>query len=244
MNKPNPFLASNLLEQKNKAHARLKAAVFFSLSIGVVCLMSMLIQGCRKPQENVDVNADTNNAIMPTIDTNPPPIMDTNPPPYVPPVVDTNPPPVPVPPVVSGQEYTIVKGDTFASVAKKFSVSVKAIQDANPNVDPKKLKIGQKIQVPASTGSAAVAPTPMATPSVSGEQTYKVKSGDTLTKIAKAHDTTVKAIQSANNLTTTSIKVGQTLKIPMKASAPAPVEMTPAPSAPAPAPVAPMMTNQ
>ena len=61
-----------------------------------------------------------------------------------------------------------------------------------------------------------------------GGETYTVKSGDTLTKIAKAHGTTVKAIKAASNLTTDHIKVGQKLKIPAKAEAAAP--------APAPAP--------
>ena len=34
------------------------------------------------------------------------------------------------------------------------------------------------------------------------EQTYKVKSGDNLTSVAKQFHTTIKAIQSANSLTT------------------------------------------
>ena len=49
-----------------------------------------------------------------------------------------------------------------------------------------------------------------------GGETYIVKSGDTLTKIAKQYGTTVKAIEAENNLTTTRIKVGQKLKIPAK----------------------------
>jgi LysM repeat protein len=71
-----------------------------------------------------------------------------------------------------------------------------------------------------------------------GEEMYTVKSGDTLTKIAKAYGTTVKAIESENNLTTTEIKVGKKLKIPAKAAAaPAPEPVTaPAPVSPTPAP--------
>ena len=42
-----------------------------------------------------------------------------------------------------------------------------------------------------------------------GGETYTVKSGDTLTKIAKAHGTTVKAIKAENNLTTTTSKSGR-----------------------------------
>jgi LysM repeat protein len=62
-----------------------------------------------------------------------------------------------------------------------------------------------------------------------GGETYTVKSGDSLTKIAKAHGTTVKAIESENNLSTTKIKVGQKLKIPAKAEAAAPAAPAPVP---------------
>ena len=103
---------------------------------------------------------------------------------------------------------------------------------------PTKLHIGQKLVIPG--GSAALAPSAVAADSTgmsaSGE-TYVVKSGDNLTKIAKAHGTTVKAIQAENNLSTTKINVGQKLKIPMKAAAvaaPVPV-FEPAPAAPVPA---------
>jgi LysM repeat protein len=44
--------------------------------------------------------------------------------------------------------------------------------------------------------------------------TYTVKSGDTLSKIAKQNHTTFKKIMALNDLKTTSIKVGQKLKLP------------------------------
>jgi len=43
---------------------------------------------------------------------------------------------------------------------------------------------------------------------------YVVKSGDTLSRIAKAHGTTVKAIEAANALNSDRIQVGAELKIP------------------------------
>ena len=73
-------------------------------------------------------------------------------------------------------------------------------------------------------------------PEAAGE-TYTVKSGDTLTKIAKANGVKVKALQTLNGLTTTQIKVGQKLKIPAKAEAPA--APATAPAAPADATTAP-----
>jgi len=44
--------------------------------------------------------------------------------------------------------------------------------------------------------------------------TYRVKQGDTLSEIARAHDTTVKAITSVNHLESPVIQPGQTLLIP------------------------------
>lgn len=46
---------------------------------------------------------------------------------------------------------------------------------------------------------------------------YKVKSGDTLGALAKRYGTSVAAIQAANNLKTTNLKVGQSLSIPGQA---------------------------
>ncbi len=47
-----------------------------------------------------------------------------------------------------------------------------------------------------------------------GGKTYKVKPGDSLEKIARAHQTTIQAIKDTNNLNKDRIVVGQTLKIP------------------------------
>jgi len=248
MNNPNPFVPQgSLLEQKNKTRSRVKVAVLCVVAINVLGLTALLMQGCKREQ------TEDNNG-QPTVDTNPPPVMDTNPPP----AVETNPPvappsvvtPAPAPaPETAATEYIVVKGDSFSKIAKKFGVTVKAVEAANPGVEPTKLKLGQKLSIPAASGTtAAPAPAGMTTAAASGsEETYTVKSGDTLTKIAKANGTTVKAIESENNLTTTQIKVGQKLKIPAKAAAvtpapepapaPAPAATTPAPApAPAPAP--------
>ena len=138
------------------------------------------------------------------------------------------------PPVVEnpGTEYVVVHGDTLGKIAKKNGVTLSALKAANPGVEPAKLKVGQKLTIPAGGTAPAVTGGPASIETGVGGETYVVKSGDNLTKIAKAHGTTPKAIKAENNLTTDHIKVGQKLKIPAKAEAAAP--------APAPAPVAPM----
>ncbi len=233
MNNPNPFVPQgSLLEQKNKTRSRVKVAVFCVVAINVLGLTALLMQGCKREQ-----NAENNP--QPAVDTNLPPVVETN----LAPAMATN-PPVPPPvnvtpqaPETAATEYVVVQGDNFSKIAKKFGVTVKAIEAANPGVEPTKLHIGQKLSIPAATGNMA-APTPGGMAPVGatgGEAMYTVKSGDTLTQIAKTYGTTVKAIESENNLTTTKIIVGQKLKIPAKAEA-----ATPAPEpAPAPAPVSP-----
>jgi LysM repeat protein len=184
------------------------------------------------------------------MDTNLPPLEASNPPVVVPPMM-TNPPVVvaPIEPVapVAGSEYVVVKGDSLAKIAKQNGVTLKALQAANPGVVPTKLKIGQKLTLPAGGNPSVNAAAPTTAGGDTGTASYTVKSGDTLTKIAKAHGTTVKAIESANGFSTTKIKVGQKIKIPSKAEVAPAASATPAPvvdtapalppvSTPAPAP--------
>jgi LysM repeat protein len=251
MNNPNPFLPKgSLLEQQSLRRSRLKIAVSCVLAVSVVGLVGMLIQGCERKKPDADLTAqptvDTNTFAMEN--TNPPPV-ETNPPVVMAPVA-TNPPVVVPPPVVepppapAGAEYVVVKGDSLA----KNGVKLKALQAANPGVVPTKLKPGQKLVIPAGGAASADATAPVAAATGDGAS-YTVKSGDTLTKIAKAHGVKVKALEAANSLSTTKIHVGQKLIIPVKAetAAPtvAPVDTTPAPApAPAlPAPVTPAPTK-
>ncbi|HEY2329740.1 MAG TPA: LysM peptidoglycan-binding domain-containing protein [Verrucomicrobiae bacterium] len=245
MNNPNPFVPKgSLLELQSARRSRLKLAVFCVLAVCVTGLTAMLIQGCKREKPDTDLNPPpldlSTNA---STDTNLPPMEVSNPPVVLPPMTN---PPVVVPPVepvapAAGSEYTVVAGDSLAKIAKKNGVTLKSLEAANPGVVPTKLKIGQKLTIPAGgTLSAGASAAPAAADM--GGATYTVKSGDTLTKIAKKNGTTVKAIESANGLTTTKIKVGQKLKIPSKAEAApavaAPVPMVDTTSAPALPPVA------
>jgi LysM repeat protein len=241
MNNSNPFVPQgSLLDQQNKRRSRMKLGVFCVLALSVTGLLAMLIQGCkREPAETTDntLMADTNTTAIDN-SNNIPSYTTSNSMSALPSVATSAPPVAVTPPVVetATTEYVVIKGDTLGKIAKKNNVSLKALEAANPGVVPTKLKVGQKISLPAPSAVApAAAATTMADAGVSGE-TYSVKSGDNLSKIAKAHGTTIKAIESLNNLTTFKIKVGQKLKIPAKAEAAAPapaVEPTVAPPTPA-----------
>ncbi len=218
----------SLVEQKNKGRARAKLAVFVVLAIHGIGLFALLMQGCKKEPEAVQAPAEqaaTNAAPAFSEPTNAPPAV-TNAAvssPSTPAAETPGPTAVPVAPATS-TEYKVLKGDNFSTIAAKLHVSLKALIDANPGVDPLKLKIGQTIHVPsvsaAVQGSTSAGGSAVATEDTSAGQVYTVKSGDTLIKIASEHKVTVKALRSANNLTTDKIKVGQKLKIPLKATAP------------------------
>jgi LysM repeat protein len=261
MNNPNPFVPKgSLLEQQSKRRSRAKIGVFCVLVVSITGLMAMLIQGCKR--EQADNNAANNpvDTSMPPVDTNtyavdtnpPPPVEPSNLPPILPPVVSNatpavvpTPMPAPTPmatptPVPAAAEYVVVKGDTLGKIARKEGVSLRALENANPSIVPTRLQIGQKLTIPATAGGGSVpAPTAMSAQSGGGssdENVYTVKSGDTLSRIARHFGTTVKAIRNENNLTTTMIRVGQKLRIPSKAEpavpapAPAPVTTTSAPA--------------
>lgn len=218
MNNPSPLLPQgSLLEQKDKGRARVKIAVFVVLAIHGIGLLALLMQGCKKEPDTTSTADQATNTAPASIEPPAPPTNDTN----VASMSATNvAPEIVTPPTPPGMptEYKVVQGDTFSTIAKKFHVSVNALMAANPGTEPTKLQIGQTLHIPppvaavaGTTSSAATAPDMAA-----GESMYTVKSGDTLTSIAAQYKVTVKALRSANNLTTDRIRVGQKLKIPSK----------------------------
>ncbi|NDA09719.1 MAG: LysM peptidoglycan-binding domain-containing protein [Verrucomicrobia bacterium] len=54
--------------------------------------------------------------------------------------------------------YTVAAGDTLAKIAKKFGTKAETLAKLNSISDPKKLKIGMKIQVPGEASAKAEAP--------------------------------------------------------------------------------------
>jgi LysM repeat protein len=242
MNTPNPLIPQGSLQQHAAGKSNVRTAVFIILALHGVLLSGLLVQGCNK-DKNTAGSGKTNTYESASL----PPLTNTdltsmNSPTgsaasavtATPLVISTNlPPTTPVTPMVtetpaaatsSGKEYVVAKGDTLATIAKKNGVSLKALQAANPTVVPTKLKIGQKLQLPAGASAAAVsAPSGAATPTpaaASGDtKMYTVKSGDTLTKIAKANGTTLAALRKLNELKNDTIKIGQKIKLPVKGAA-------------------------
>lgn len=132
--------------------------------------------------------------------------------------------------------YIVKSGDTLSKISKQYKTSVSALQKLN-GISGSTIYVGQKLKV---TGSAAAPSKAVAKPATKApaaapvaSSTYKVASGDTLSSISKKKGVTVTQLMNWNNLSSSLIRVGQTLKIEKSASStkPSPVAAkTPAPS--------------
>lgn len=98
----------------------------------------------------------------------------------------------------TGNYYTVQKGDSLYKIANMFNTTTNEIMALN-NLSSSLLSIGQRLQIPTASAT---------------NQVYTVQKGDTLYGIARKYNTTVSAIQSLNNLSTSALSVGQRLLIP------------------------------
>ncbi|HUG41242.1 MAG TPA: LysM peptidoglycan-binding domain-containing protein [Longimicrobiales bacterium] len=110
-------------------------------------------------------------------------------------------------------EHRVRKGETLSHIARRFGVSVSAIQVANPGLDPRRIGVGQRVHVPALGSQAARAAASVAAASATPSwTTYRVRRGDTLWGIARHHGVTVNQIRSWNGVRS-RIYPGQTLRL-------------------------------
>lgn len=124
--------------------------------------------------------------------------------------------PVPTP---ASTGYTVRTGDTVSAIARAHGTTVQAVVAANGLDARAFIRAGQTLTIPGA-GATAAAPAPAAAAATGG--TYTVRSGDTVSGIARAHGTTVQGVVAANGLDArASIRAGQSLVLPGTASAPA-----------------------
>ncbi|PVH80389.1 carbohydrate-binding module family 50 protein, partial [Cadophora sp. DSE1049] len=115
---------------------------------------------------------------------------------------------------VNVSTYTIKAGDTLATIASKSGMSVAALQQANPGINPNNLQVGQAIQLP-QPGSR-----------------YTIQVGDTLSSIAAKVGSTVAALQAANpGVNPNNLQIGAQIVVPATST-----PMQPAPPVPQPQP--------
>ncbi|MGX7104755.1 muramidase family protein [Globicatella sanguinis] len=113
--------------------------------------------------------------------------------------------------------YVVEAGDTYWSLARKFGLDVKSLQNAN-NATNGNLFVGQAIRIPGvanteknETEKETTVETPT-TPTQQGQ--YTVKAGDTYWSLARRLGVSAGELQRLNNTSSSSLYVGQKLVVP------------------------------
>lgn len=89
--------------------------------------------------------------------------------------------------------YTVERGDTLYSIAKRLDVSIDSLKAAN-NLTTNMLSVGDKLIIPTEE-----------------KNTHKVTKGDTLYSLARKYNTTIANLKNLNNLPSDTLTEGQIL---------------------------------
>ena len=137
--------------------------------------------------------------------------------------------------LASLSHYTVKKGETLLSIARRLKVSRADLAEANYLSVRAKVRIGQQLIIPRAPTLLLAARTDNPAPAVEartsdavtasnievprppkGEQSrlvHRVKRGDTLTSIARLYRTTVASLKQWNRIRGNAIQIGQQLTI-------------------------------
>ncbi len=108
--------------------------------------------------------------------------------------------------------YTVQKGDTLFSLAKKYGVTIKQIQEVN-GLHSDLIRVGQKLEVPTHANYHHLEEDDIE--EHFSIPVHKVESGDTLFYLAKKYNVSIEQIKKLNGLHSDIIKQGQNLEIPV-----------------------------
>ena len=107
------------------------------------------------------------------------------------------------------KKYTIKRGDTLWEIAQGKPYSVDDIMKVNKGIDPRRLQVGQVINLPVVEKTTTDKKTSKST-------TYTVKKGDTLSEIAVKYGISLSSLQKANpKVVPTKMQIGTKLVIPL-----------------------------
>jgi LysM repeat protein len=129
----------------------------------------------------------------------------------------------PVPP----RSHQVQQGETLSEIAAEFEVAVAEILAMNPDVDPELLQVGQVLLIPpvaGASGSGALGLSDDPDATRADFVVHVVRPGEALLSIAEEYGVSVQSIRQANDLGPyeDTIKVNQSLVIPLSAPSPTP----------------------
>jgi membrane-bound lytic murein transglycosylase D len=124
-------------------------------------------------------------------------------------------------PLVTWQTYTLKKGETLEKVAAKFDIEVDRLREVNGLSGRKRVQPGQMLLVPLEGEDAETNLDEtyrlrdfQASPEeYAASVRYRVRSGDTLSSVARRHHTSIARIKTINGLNSNELHAGQRLVI-------------------------------
>jgi membrane-bound lytic murein transglycosylase D len=115
-------------------------------------------------------------------------------------------------------EHFVARGETMGHIARKYRVSSRLLAEANPKVNPRRLRIGQRLIVPtggaisSSMARRMANPVPAVGTNTSGY--HRVKRGETLSGIADEYGVSQRDLRRWNKLDAKGrIRAGQKLRV-------------------------------
>lgn len=108
--------------------------------------------------------------------------------------------------------HTIQRGETLSVIAKRYKIDIATLKSLNKVKNEKKLQIGQTLKVPLSATSVLAKNQDDASQSTK-MLTYRVKRGDSLSKIASTFGVSVDQLRQWNNFQGTLIYPGSRIKV-------------------------------
>lgn len=112
-------------------------------------------------------------------------------------------------------KYTIGQGDSLLKLAHKFNTTVAQLQNDN-NIEGTLVKVGQEIKISPNKKMYRVVAAKVEEPKAVSVNLvdHKIRRGESLSVIAKNYRTTVGSIVAQNNMKSTVVMAGQTIKVP------------------------------
>jgi membrane-bound lytic murein transglycosylase D len=113
---------------------------------------------------------------------------------------------------VSFHEHTVGKTESVASIARHYGLTSDQIYEANPGRKGH-VRAGQTLLIPSDDAMSVVVARNVAQPATPVTQVHRVRSGETLSGIAKHYHVTVSQIMRWNGLRSSRIRIGQRLRL-------------------------------
>ena len=126
--------------------------------------------------------------------------------------------PVYRPPTPRYVYHRVRPGESLSGIANRYRTSVRAVMDLNNLKRRNYVRVGWKLKIPTAAGATS-GPKGTASPARQPRKKvsrYVVRKGDSLWKIANRYGTTTNAIRSFNRLQSSTVQIGQTLRIPVQ----------------------------